>query len=53
MLTFEDGSVGSVMYTALGSGEHPKELLDIYTDGRVLQIIDFKEFRAVGCKSPG
>ena len=51
MLTFEDGSVGTITYTALGSADHPKELLDIYTDGRVLQIIDFKEFRAVGCKS--
>ncbi len=50
-LTFEDGSVGSLTYTALGSPEHPKELIDIYTDGRVLQIIDFREFIAVGCKA--
>jgi predicted dehydrogenase/threonine dehydrogenase-like Zn-dependent dehydrogenase len=51
LLTFADGSVGSVTYTALGSPGVPKECLDLYSDGRVLQIIDFKEFAAIGCKA--
>jgi predicted dehydrogenase len=51
VLTFEDGSVANLTYTALGSADHPKELLDIYSDGRVLQIVDFSEFRAAGCKA--
>jgi predicted dehydrogenase len=51
VLTFADGSIGNLTYTALGSADHPKEVIDIYSDGRVLQIIDFGEFRAVGCKA--
>jgi predicted dehydrogenase/threonine dehydrogenase-like Zn-dependent dehydrogenase len=51
VLTFEDGSIGNLIYTALGSADHPKELIDVYSDGRVLQISDFKEFQAVGCKT--
>ena len=50
ILTFEDGSLGNLTYTALGSPDHPKELVDIYSDGRVLQIVDFAEFQAAGCK---
>jgi predicted dehydrogenase/threonine dehydrogenase-like Zn-dependent dehydrogenase len=50
LVTFEDGSVGNLTYTALGSPDFPKELLDIYSDGRVLQIIDFRDFQAAGCK---
>lgn len=30
-LRFDDGSVGSLTYTALGSKEYPKEKLDVYT----------------------
>jgi len=51
VLAFEDGSIANVTYTALGSADFPKELLDIYGDGRVLQIIDFREFKATGCKA--
>jgi predicted dehydrogenase len=51
VMTFADGSIGNLTYTALGSADHPKELLDIYSDGRVLQIMDFKEFKATGCKA--
>jgi predicted dehydrogenase len=51
VMTFDDGSIGNVTYTALGSPDFPKELVDIYSDGRVLQIVDFKEFKAAGCKA--
>ena len=40
----------STGYTALGSTDHPKELLDIYSDGKVAQLIDYKEFRVAGAK---
>ena len=49
-LTFQDGSVANVTYTALGSPEYPKELIDVYTDGRVLHIADFRDLTAAGCK---
>ena len=51
LLTFADGSIASLTYTALGSAEAPKERFDIYSDGRVLQIVDFTEFVAAGCKA--
>ena len=51
LLTFAEGSIASLTYTALGSAEAPKERFDIYSDGRVLQIVDFKEFLAAGCKA--
>lgn len=51
MLTFADGSVATLNYTALGSVGHPKEMLDVYSDGRVLQITDFRAFTAAGCKA--
>src|SRR4029078_4679265 len=31
-IRFEDGSVASLTYTALGSTEHPKERMDVYVD---------------------
>jgi predicted dehydrogenase/threonine dehydrogenase-like Zn-dependent dehydrogenase len=51
LLTFADGSIASLTYTALGSADAPKERFDVYSDGRVLQIVDFKEFVAAGCKA--
>ena len=51
LLTFADGSIASLTYTALGSADAPKECFDIYSDGRVLQIVDFREFVAAGCKA--
>jgi predicted dehydrogenase len=51
LLTFADGSIASLTYAALGSADVPKEDFAIYSDGRVLQIVDFKEFVAAGCKA--
>jgi predicted dehydrogenase/threonine dehydrogenase-like Zn-dependent dehydrogenase len=51
LLGFADGSVASLTYTALGSADAPKERFDLYSDGRVLQIVDFREFVAAGCKA--
>ncbi len=40
-LTFDCGSVASLTYTALGDKSHPKEQLDVFCDGQVLQIDDY------------
>lgn len=47
-VAFADGSIASLTYTALGSPDHPKELIDVYSDGRVFSIHDFKSLRADG-----
>ncbi|MEM7174695.1 MAG: bi-domain-containing oxidoreductase [Chlamydiota bacterium] len=42
-MQFEDGSVATLAYTALGSKDYPKEHMEIYTDGKVLCLEDYKK----------
>lgn len=42
LLRFKDGSVGTVNYFANGSKSYPKEMLEIFSDGRVLAINNFR-----------
>lgn len=52
-ITFEEGSVATLTYTALGSREYPKEQLDIFVDGKVLSLNDYKELTITGSKVKG
>jgi predicted dehydrogenase/threonine dehydrogenase-like Zn-dependent dehydrogenase len=47
-MTFDDGSVASLTYTAMGATGHPKERLDVYVDGQVLSLDDYKSFSVAG-----
>jgi predicted dehydrogenase len=47
-IRFADGSVASLTYTALGSDQHPKEQLDIYVDGTVLVMEDYRRLQVAG-----
>src|SRR6185312_5510416 len=49
-IAFADGSVGNLIYTALGSSEYPKEQIDVFVDGRVHTVDDFKRLSVVGGK---
>lgn len=49
-LRFEDGSVASLTYTALGSAEHPKERMEVYVDGKVIVLDDYKRLSIAGAK---
>jgi len=40
-MSFEDGSVATLTYTALGHKSHPKESVEIFVDGKVLSINDY------------
>ncbi|HZL30481.1 MAG TPA: bi-domain-containing oxidoreductase [Pseudolabrys sp.] len=51
IVTFADGSVANLTYTALGSPEFPKEQLDVFVDGNVYSIDDFKDLSAKGAKA--
>lgn len=42
VLGFEDGSVGTVNYFANGSKTYPKELLEVFSQGRVLRLENFR-----------
>jgi predicted dehydrogenase len=50
-MAFDDGSVATLTYTALGATGHPKERIDVYCDGKVLSVEDYRRFDAVG--APG
>jgi predicted dehydrogenase len=40
-MTFKDGSVATLTYTALGSAQYPKERMDIFVDGKVIELDDY------------
>lgn len=52
-LTFEDGSVATLTYTALGANEYPKEQLEVYVDGKVLVLNDYKKLTVFGANAKG
>jgi predicted dehydrogenase/threonine dehydrogenase-like Zn-dependent dehydrogenase len=52
-LGYEDGSICTLTYTALGDKAHSKERMDIYADGRVLSLDDYKSLEVVGGRVKG
>jgi predicted dehydrogenase len=52
-MTFDDGSVATLTYTALGSMEYPKEQLEVFVDGKVLVLEDYKRLSVKGAKTRG
>ncbi|HUG92003.1 MAG TPA: bi-domain-containing oxidoreductase [Planctomycetaceae bacterium] len=47
-LTFADGSFGTVHYLANGHRSFPKERLEVFCAGRVLQLDNFRRLRGYG-----
>jgi predicted dehydrogenase len=47
-LGFADGSFGTIMYLANGSAAYPKERIEVFTAGRVLQLDNFRRMRGFG-----
>ncbi len=47
-LRFADGSIGTVHYFANGSKAFPKERLEVFAAGRVLQLDNYRKIRAWG-----
>ena len=52
-VSFDDGSVATLTYTALGATEHPKERLDVYVDGKVLSLDDYRRLSVAGARAKG
>lgn len=50
-LSFGDGSIGTVHYFANGNRSFPKERLDVFCGGRILQLDNFKTLRGYGWKA--
>jgi predicted dehydrogenase/threonine dehydrogenase-like Zn-dependent dehydrogenase len=47
-LRFADGSLGTIHYFANGSKAFPKERLEVFSAGRVLQLDNFRKMRGFG-----
>ena len=52
-LGFEDGSIATLTYTALGSNKIPKEQMEIFSDGKVLSLNDYKKLQVHGTNAKG
>jgi len=48
MLGFADGSVGSIHYLANGASSFPKERIEVFTAGRILQLDNFRQLSGFG-----
>lgn len=49
-MTFDDGSIATLTYTALGATDFPKETLEIFVDGTVISLEDYRQMAIAGSK---
>lgn len=47
-LGFEDGSFGTILYLANGAASFPKERVEVFAVGRVLQLDNFRKLKGYG-----
>ena len=47
-LGFEDGSFGTILYLANGASNFPKERIEVFTDGKGLQLDNFRKLKGYG-----
>jgi predicted dehydrogenase/threonine dehydrogenase-like Zn-dependent dehydrogenase len=47
-LSFEDGSFGTILYLANGAASFPKERVEVFAAGRVLQLDNFRKLKGFG-----
>lgn len=49
-LSFEDGSIGTIHYFANGGNDFPKERIEVFANGAVLQLDNFRKLMGFGWK---
>jgi predicted dehydrogenase/threonine dehydrogenase-like Zn-dependent dehydrogenase len=47
-VSFSDGSLATLTYTAMGARDYPKERMDIFFDGKVISLDDYRSMTAAG-----
>ena len=50
-LGFEDGSLGTILYLANGASNFPKERIEVFSNGKVLQLDNFRRLKGYGWKN--
>ena len=53
VMSFEDGSVATLTYNALGVKDFPKEQMEIYCDGKVIKLDDYLITKIYGARNSG
>lgn len=53
LVKYDDGSMATLFYTAMGDSGPGKERVEIYADRKVLLIDDFRELRVYGTSAQG
>ena len=48
IIKYEDGSLCTLTYTSIGSNSYPKEFCQIYFDGKIITIDDYKRINGYG-----
>lgn len=51
-IAFDDGSVATLTYTALGDASFPKERFEVFADGKVHAVDDFTRLETFGGRGP-
>jgi len=49
--TFDDGSIATLTYTALGNNNFPKETMELYFDGQIIHLNDYRMMEQYGKKT--
>jgi len=52
-IKYEDGSLCNLIYTALGNDKVSKEQMEIYVDGKIIYMDDYKDLTVYGFKEKG
>jgi predicted dehydrogenase len=52
-IEYADGSLCTLTYTALGSKDYPKEQMELFCDGKVLSLDDYKSLAVSGTHAAG
>ena len=50
IIKYEDGSLCTLTYTSIGNKSYPKEFCQIYCDGKIITIDDYKRINGYGVK---
>ncbi len=50
-LSFADGSLCTIIYTASGAKSFPKERIEVFVEGKILQLDNFKKLTGFGWKN--
>ena len=52
-IKFQDGSLATLTYTALGSTAYPKEQMEVFVDGMVIAMNDYRQVDVIGSADRG